>query len=115
MSGTLVINEHDTWTVAGWLFDNVLERVSSRVDASSHELACLLREGATDVNGGFVDLSPLSSVRMHDLLTALEGLRAATVAQGPSSFHAPEFFDGYVTQMNLLIDMVRRDTRMAAP
>lgn len=115
MSGTLRINEHDTWTTAGWLFDNVLNHVTRAIEVEEPELARELREGTTDVNGGYVDLSPLPSVRLRNLLTALEGLRTATAAQGPSSFHAPEFFDGYVTQMNLLIDMVRRDKRMTPP
>lgn len=115
MSGTLRVNEYDTWTVAGWLFDNVLNQVSSNIDTLDHELAANLRRGTTDVNGGYVDLSPLLPVRLRDLLTALEGLRAATIARGPSSFGAPEFFDGYLTQMSLLIDMVRRDKRMPPP
>jgi len=115
MSGTLDLNDQDTWMPAGWVFDNVLAQLGDELSASSPELARILREGITESSGGYVNLDIVSAEQLRGLLAALEIVRARTLAQGRSSFHVPEFFEGYIEQLNSLIEMVRRDERVAAP
>ncbi len=115
MSGTLVVNDRDVWDTAGWVFRNVLSQVSEVIATSSPDLALLFREATSEQGLEYADLRSLPAARLRDLLRALESVRARTLADGPSSFRQPEFFDGYVRQLGLLVDMVRRDARVIPP
>ncbi len=107
MAGTLEVTEDLCWMPAGWVFDNVLERIAEVLSPQDAALAELLLASRTDANGGYLDLRDVNLETLSLLLEtaniAYDRLARADVQECTS----PEFYAGLLTQFHDLCDMLR--------
>jgi len=114
MAGTLIINPSADWLPAGWLFDEVLESIASEVASTQLDLARSLRAARTDAGSGYIDMTGWSAARMAAVVDAATSHLSHTESAGSQAFHDPEFFPGYLAQVDDLISKLRRDPRVTA-
>src|SRR5262249_37711713 len=102
----------NTWMPAGWIYDNLLERVADHVEGANRPLAELLRNACTHRSVGYLDLRSLDAPSFGTIARALDLVRSQVVADGPQAFHDPQFFEGFVQRLDELIQMVTKDPRV---
>jgi len=107
MAGTLEISDDLCWMPAGWLYDNVLERLASKVKDKDASLASLLLQSRTNENGGYCDLRGCGPDRLLMLIQAADDAYAQVEHNGPSSFHDPSSYPGFLEQFRSLREMLR--------
>jgi hypothetical protein len=110
MAGTLVVNEYSDWLPATWVFDGALNDIASHIEANS-ALRNLLLESRSSVSQAYLDLQQMDSQSFVTILKATENAIDSVKSRGPSSFATAEFFDGYLTQLEYLRDLLARDAR----
>ena len=110
MAGTLEINERYCWMPAGWLFDHALEAIAARVGLTDSALGEELRHFRTE-SGGYGDLKGLDGQRFQLFREAVQAARDAAFEDGPAAFAKPEFFPGYLGQLDALLQGLRTDPR----
>lgn len=103
MAGTLEITDRLCWMPAGWVYDNALRGMAEHV---SDELRERLLRSLTDVNGGYLDLQAASPAEIHAVRLALQVYIDKVEEAGPAATHNPEFFDGYLRQLQQLEAML---------
>ena len=97
---------------AGWIYDNVLEAMASKL-SDTPELASLLLENLSD-RSTFLDLHQIRPGLFRKLLRAAEEVLAETKNVGLYSFTQPEFFPAYEGKLKQLVELLRADPRTAA-
>jgi len=114
MSGTLEINDNATWMPAGWIFDRVLELLAEEVESADPALSRRLLDARTEVTG-YGDLRQLE--RSQFLLITEAAQRAYERAEkaGPTPFRDPAFYPGFLRHFRALTELLRMDSRAAAP
>ena len=112
MAGTLELREAAMWGPAGWVFDLVLERITSEL--ANSELARMLREARTEGGSGYCDLRALVADQFGELLDAAERAFEFTERESPTVFERPEFHRGFVDRFRDLIMLMRADPRAPA-
>jgi hypothetical protein len=113
MAGTLIVSAQAVWMPAGWAFDLVLETLADDVEAANAALARRLRDARTEVSVGFLDLSDLDAGTLAMLHQAVGRAHQRFQRQGPSSFHNPDFFPGFMAKLEELQRTIGSDPRLA--
>jgi hypothetical protein len=96
MAGTVKLPRGRHWLPAGWVYDNVLERVAAILRSHNDSLAARLLESRIEVNGGHLDLEKSDAETLRLLLNAADEAYRQCEADGRSSFCQPEFFPGFM-------------------
>ena len=107
MAGTLEISDDLCWMPAGWVYDNVLERLASNVKDKDASLASLLLQSRTGENGGYCDLRGCAANELLMLEQAAADAYAQVKREGPSPFHDPSSYPGFLEQFRTLREMLR--------
>jgi hypothetical protein len=110
MAGTLQVNERSAWTPAGWIFNNVLERVALRVEGEDPSLAETVL-AALGPNPGHLDLCFAPPDRLQAITRATEEVCRKVEASGPSVFPDATFFGPYLEELHQLLRVLRSDPR----
>ncbi|MFO0931754.1 MAG: hypothetical protein U1E39_03490 [Planctomycetota bacterium] len=100
----------NAWATPGWVFDNVLEDIARHVGPRDPELSHAIQEAIEGVQ--YLDASQWSSGRLLLLLEGARISRQQRLRAGPSAFQKPEFFPGFMTQVEQLIAQVELDPRL---
>src|SRR2546423_5269671 len=98
MAGTLEISDDLCWMPAGWVYDNVLERIAFTLKDKDAALASLLLQSRIDENGGYCDLRECCANRFLLLVQAADDAYAQVEREGPTPFHDPSFYPGFLEQ-----------------
>lgn len=106
MAGTLEISDELCWMPAGWVYDNVLERMASFLKDKDASLAAILLQSRTEENGGYCDLRMSDASRFLKLVQAADDAYAQIESEGASSFHDPASYPGFVDQFRKLREML---------
>jgi hypothetical protein len=107
MAGTLEVTEDLCWMPAGWVFDNVLERIAEVLYPQDAALAELLLASRTDANGGYLDLRDMNLETLGLLLETANIAYGCLARAGVQECASPEFYAGLLTQFQELCDMLR--------
>jgi hypothetical protein len=107
MAGTLVVSEGLCWMPAGWVFDNVLERMSAALIGNDDALSLKLLCSTTQENGGYLDLRSCGASQISKLIQAADDTYAKAEREGPDSFYDSTFYPGFMNQLQYLIEMLR--------
>lgn len=106
MAGTLEISEDLCWMPAGWVYDNMLERMALVLNGEDAMLANMLLQSRTDDNGGYCDLRMMDGGQLLRLAKAADDVCLQIEAEGASSFHDPSSYPGFVDQLRQLRQML---------
>jgi hypothetical protein len=107
MAGTLEVTEELCWMPAGWVFDNVLDRIAEVLHPQNAALAELLLAARTGANGGYLDLRDVNLETLGLLLETANiayGCLARACAQ---EYASQEFYRGLLIQFQELCEMLR--------
>jgi hypothetical protein len=112
MSSGIILNEQGSWLVAGWVASAATSRIRTylRPDADKPVLDRL-----QDVDlypGSLADFTEASSVEVQRLYSAAVLACEAAESQGPSGWHTPELFPGYITRFKELVLLLASDGRI---
>ena len=107
MAGTLEISEELCWMPAGWVYDNVLERMALALKEEDAMLAGLLLQSRRDENGGYCDLRMIGEGQLLKLSKAADDVYLQVEAEGATAFHDPSSYPGFVDQLLKLRQMFR--------
>ena len=91
---------------AGWVFDNVLERIADVLYPQDSALAELLLASRTNANGGYLDLRDMHRETLGLLLEAANIAYGRLAREGTQGGASPEFYAGLLTQFQDLCDML---------
>jgi hypothetical protein len=92
---------------AGWVYDNVLERVASFLNGKDDSISVVLLQSTTENNGGYLDLRRINPAQFLILIEAASSVLAEIEAEGAISFADPQSYPGFLKQFQELIDMLR--------
>jgi hypothetical protein len=92
---------------AGWVFDNVLERIADVLYPQDSALAELLLASRTEANGGYLDLRDVNLETLGLLLETAHVAYGCLARAGVQGDMSPEFYAGLLTQFQDLCDMLR--------
>jgi hypothetical protein len=106
MSGTLEISDELCWTPAGWIYDNVLERIATSIKDKNESLSVLLLESRTDANGGYLDLRTCDGNQFSAVVRGANDAFAQVEREGANSFFDASFFPGFLDQFRRLREML---------
>lgn len=106
MAGTLEVTEELCWMPAGWVFDTVLERMAAVLHPEEPALAERLLAARTEANGGYLDLRDMDLETLILLFNAADRAYGRIKGEGAQGFAAPEFYEGLLTQLQQLRDML---------
>jgi hypothetical protein len=106
MAGTLEVTEELCWMPAGWVFDTVLERMAAVLHPEEPALAERLLAARTEANGGYLDLRDMDQEMLVLLFNAADRAYSRIKGEGAQGFTAPEFYEGLLTQLQQLRDML---------
>lgn len=108
MAGTLEITDELCWMPASWVYDNALEAIASCT--SDAEVETLLLGALTEANGGHLDLRAVNIESMLSIRNAAKEAYRQFEASGAIGFTMPEYYDGFMKQFGLLIEMIESRT-----
>ena len=99
---------------AGWVFDTVLERLAAVLHTQEPALAERLLAARTEANGGYLDLRAIELETLVLLFNAADSAYSRLKREGAQGFAAPEFYEGLLTQLQQLRDLLHagRKARM---
>ena len=107
MAGTLEVTEDLCWMPAGWVFDNVLERIADVLYPQDSTLAELLLASRTEANGGYLDLRDVNLETLGLLVETANIAHSCLARAGVQEGVSPEFYAGLLTQFQELCNMLR--------
>lgn len=107
MSGTLELSDELCWMPAGWVYDNVLERLAAELQTEKRSLSRTLLQAKTEENGGYLDLRGSRKDELIALGDAIEKVCAGIESEGPGAFFEPAYYEGFISQVRELRGMVR--------
>lgn len=107
MAGTLEISDELCWMPAGWVYDGTLEMIATAIEADRPSIADALLGARTGENGGYLDLRHLPPHDLADIGRAADRAYRRLESEGPSSFRAPEYYDGFLERFRSLREMLR--------
>ena len=110
MAGTLQVNEHSAWIPAGWIFNNILERVALRLEPEDEELANEVFD-ALGPSPGHLDLCLTSVTRMQRFTQAAEEVHRRAQEAGASAFPDESFFMPFIQELQQLLQILHADPR----
>lgn len=113
MAGTLQVNECAAWTPAGWIFNNVLERVAARLEGDDFELSNTVIE-ALGPTPGHLDLSLEGAGRLQLFAQAAEGVCRRMEETGAAAFPEASFYEPYMQELRRLLQLLHADPRYGA-
>lgn len=110
MAGTLQVNESATWTPAGWIFNNILERIALRIEADDEQLATLVFDSLGPMPG-HLDLCLEPADRVRRFTKAAEEVSRRADEAGASAFPDQHFYDNFQRELRLLLQYLHGDPR----
>ena len=110
MAGTLQVNGSSTWTPAGWIFNNVLERIALRLESEDEELATTVFDSLGPMPG-HLDLSLATADRVRRFTKATEEVSARADQAGVGAFADQHFYDNFQRELRLLLQYLHADPR----
>lgn len=110
MAGTLQVNESTAWKPAGWIFNNVLERVALRLETDDEQLSTTVFESLGPLPG-HLDLCMLPADRVRLLTRATEEVCRRAEDAGSSAFPDAAFFEPFISELRHLLQLLRSDPR----
>src|SRR5688572_10553825 len=108
----MILRDDASWIVAGWASRNAAEIVRRFLTES--ECQGVL-ERLTDMDlypGSLADFASASPADMRRLHRAVVQGFAAAEAEGPSGWHEPEFFPGFLARFRELVELIAADPRV---
>ncbi len=115
MSGLLKIRNDSKWMPAGWVFDNVLERIATELETIDPALSATLLEATTDNGIGYCDLCSLDSEQFCTLIQAMERAYDKSIVEGAASFYKPEYYPPFISVFAELKTLLLSDARSQSP
>lgn len=110
MAGTLQLNESSIWTPAGWIFNNVLERIALRLESEDEVFATTVFDSLGPLPGHLdLCLEPADRVRRFTKAAEEVGRRAEDA--GPSAFPDQAFYEPFQRELRLLLQLLHADPR----
>ena len=106
----LQVNERTAWTPAGWIFNNVLERVALRVESEDPALAETIL-AALGPDPGHLDLCLAPPDRLQVVTRAAEEVCRKVETMGPSIFPDQSFFSLFMAELHQLLQLLHADPR----
>jgi hypothetical protein len=110
MAGTLQVNERSAWTPAGWIFNNVLERVALRIEPDDEDFATSVFD-ALGPMPGHLDLCNTPASQIQLLARATRDVCRRAEEAGPSAFPEGIFFDSFISELRRLQQLLNSDPR----
>ena len=110
MAGTLQVNESSAWTPAGWIFNNVLERIALRIEPDDEQLATTVFDALGPLPG-HLDLSLAPSDRLQLVTKAAEEVCRRVDQAGDAAFPDPHFYDTFMRELRHLLQLLHADPR----
>ena len=96
---------------AGWAFDRVLELTAGELEGKDAALADALLKARTEVTGGYCDLRKLETEKFRLLVEGVERALARVEGSGPTAFHNPSFYPGFLARFRDLKALLSADPR----
>lgn len=112
MSGAINVRQGVVWMPAGWVLDYALEQIAEELAPIDVALSRDILSGRTD-DGGYTDMSAWGAMQFRALTGAAKRRYDRILQSGPTSFHDPSFYDGFIRQFSDLVTMLQHDPRMA--
>ena len=110
MAGLIEINAGKSWSVAGWVFRNVLRDTLPHIWApGNEELVVAMNESLKEGQLEHVSLIGLDFEKKKDLAEALTKALRERLAAGVESFGDPEYYGGYIDRFDELIGLLEED------
>lgn len=106
MSHIVIFDEERSWYGANWAGRNLVHQIIEHLPPESTAVAECLQH-VDDFPGCNVDLSCLSAHDLRLLQVGAERALAGLTAAGPSSFHDPSFFPGFVRKFEEFIQITK--------
>ena len=110
MAGTLQVNEQSAWTPAGWIFNNVLERVALRLESDDESLSNTVFESLGPLPG-HLDLCGMPADRIQLLTRATEEVCRRAEDAGVSAFPDQHFYEPFIRELRTLLQLLHADPR----
>lgn len=110
MAGTLQVNESSAWTPAGWIFNNVLERIALRLESDDEKLATTVFESLGPMPG-HLDLCLTPADRVQLFTRAAEEVCRRAEDAGPAAFADKSFFEPFQRELHHLLQLLHADPR----
>lgn len=108
MAGLIWLDENHQWSVAGWVFDHVLQVSRPYVNkAGSSAILDLMDKAETGLN--YISLEKLSPEEMKVFREALESAYQEMVTKGANSFGDPDFYPGFMKRFQELLEMIPKN------
>lgn len=110
MAGTLQVNERSVWMPAGWIFNNVLERIALRLESDDEPLATMVFDSLGPLPG-HLDLCLESADRVRRFAIAAEEVSRRADDAGATAFPDQAFFEPFQRELRLLLQLLHADPR----
>lgn len=118
MAGSLVISEDAVWRPAGWVFDQTLDALASKLEAADPELAHVLvsyRRSVTLGDPGGLELRQWDRPGLALLAHAVDELYARVRVAGPDAVFDRRFYAGLKDQLGELRVMLHAELAARRP
>lgn len=104
----IIITKETFWGPARWVYDHVLYLTAQSIKQKDENLANMLLDSKTDMNGGFLSLTELNSAKFETLIAGAEQAFAQCEADGGSSFGDPAVYPAFLERFRELLVELRR-------
>ncbi len=98
MSGSRELPDELCWMPAGWVYDDVLDRLAQELETELPAISHMLLQAKPETNGGYLDLIHISVDELLALERAAERAYERLEMDGPSCFSVPSFYAGLASQ-----------------
>ena len=95
------------WSVASWVFDNIMRLTHKHVPEDFSKLRSLMHEEENPLR--HIQLGDLSLSERAALTRALEMAYREAEEAGSQSFDSPEFYSGFMDRFRELIELITED------
>jgi hypothetical protein len=111
MAGTLQVNDRTAWKPAGWIYNNILERIALRLEADDADLANTVFDSLGPMPG-YLDLCLEPADRVQLFLRAAEEVCRRAEDAGASAFPDHGFFEPFIGELHHLLQSLHADPRV---
>jgi hypothetical protein len=111
MAGTLQVNDRSAWTPAGWIYNNILERIALRLESDDTDLANTVFDELGPMPG-YLDLCLEPADRVQLFLRAAEEVCRRAEVAGASAFPDVAFYDPFMSELHQLLQSLHADPRV---
>ena len=107
MAGLIRLNQTESWSAAGWVFDHMLRVVRPHllVEGSPRILELI---AGTEEGSQHISLEELSAEDLDIFRGALESAHVEMKKKGEESFADPAFYPSFMKRFEELLELIRR-------